>query len=265
MNTTESYLHSLYGAMNLELEKCSETLSTLPEGHLEVQYSKNSVRMYRIHTEHKQGSSGHRIPQRLYDTDFPIAKGIRDRFILRLKKKALSMNLKHLKLLLENYISYDDPTIISQLKEPYKTLPGFEHLLASDHTPVQSENPKYRQYLVHKNSVGELFRSKSEMHISEMLLSMNIPYRYEMKLEINGEIKYPDFVIKRPGSDEKKYIEYFGMLEKNDYEERNFDKINWYLNHGFVPGRNILFLFENTNSGIDLIATQNQIQMLLAA
>ena len=64
---------------------------------------------------------------------------------------------------------------------------------------------------------------------------------------------------------EKKYIEYFGMLEKNDYEERNFDKINWYLNHGFVPGRNILFLFENTNSGIDLIATQNQIQMLLAA
>ena len=221
--------------------------------------------MYWIRTEHKKGLSNHRVVKRLHNSDFSIAKGIRERHICKLRKAVLENNLKYLKPLMENYAPYDDETLLKQITDPYQTLPGFEHLLTPEHVPIQSENPFHPERLIYKNRIGELFRSKAEMNISELLFSLNIPYRYEMKLEIKSDIKYPDFTIKRPGSSEKKYIEYFGMLENEDYEERNFNKINWYLNHGFTQGKDVLFLFENTASGMDMVVIQKQIEMLLSS
>ncbi len=170
MDTTQSYLQSLYADMKFEYDKCKGKLRILPKGYLHVQYAKKGVRMYWSHSDPSEPGN-HYVPDRLSESDFPIIKGIRERLICSLKIKVLKTNLYWLEKLLKHYQPFHDDAIVSQLKEPYKTLPGFEHLLTPEHIPVQSENPIYRQYLIHSNSVGELFRSKSEMHISEMLLS----------------------------------------------------------------------------------------------
>ena len=264
MHFIETYLQNTKEHMQIELEECNNKLSILPKGHLDLQYSKKGTRLYWIKNERVRGSVK-RVPKRLTISDFSIAKGLRDRRFYTLKKHALETNLKWWNHLQNHFIPFDEESLLCKLKEPYKSLPGFEHFLGTEHTAVQSENPSFPQHLIHSNSIGELFRSKSEMHISELLLSMNINYRYEMKLILSGETKYPDFTIKKPGSNERKYIEYFGMLENSDYAKNTLEKINWYLTNGFVPGKNILFLFENTSSGIDLLATQNQIEMLINA
>ena len=133
------------------------------------------------------------------------------------------------------------------------------------HVPTQSENPFYPEHLKFRNSLGEYFRSKSEVLISEILYAMGIPYHYEKHLTIGGETKYPDFTILRGGPRKDKYIEYFGMMDKNDYFIRNKDKINWYLNHQIIPNDRILFLYENTTSGLDTLCVQKQIETFLSA
>ena len=94
---------------------------------------------------------------------------------------------------------------------------------------------------------------------------MGIPYHYEKHLTIDGETKYPDFTILRGGLGKDKYIEYFGMMDKDDYFLHNKEKINWYLNHQIIPGDRILFFYENAKSGLDALLVQKQIITFLSA
>ena len=104
------------------------------------------------------------------------------------------------------------------------------------------------------------------MQISELLLGHGILYRYEMKLEMpTGEIKYPDFTVKKSKLAEKKYIEYFGLIEKEEYASNMVEKIKWYLDRGFIPGKDVLFLYETTASGMDLTTIWGQIYHFLEA
>ena len=41
--------------------------------------------------------------------------------------------------------------------------------------------------------------------------------------------------------------------------------INWYLNHQIIPNDRILFLYENTTSGLDTLYVQKQIETFLSA
>ncbi|MBQ6949288.1 MAG: hypothetical protein IJN41_06335 [Firmicutes bacterium] len=245
----------------MQKEKKQE-LKQLPTGSLSSQKSSKRNRLY---WTHKLGS-GKYAPRKtdpLREEDFHIAQGLRQRRICILQIKAYRNNLKYAKHCLAHLIPTDYASIIKQLKEPYKTLPGFEHLMSPSPQRIQSENPVFREHLIHENSIGQLFRSKSEMHISEILLKLNIPYRYEKKLTISDDTKYPDFVIKHPLTGEKKYIEYFGMTDNEDYQERMIQTINWYLNHQFIPGRTVLFLYENSNAGLKLPIVTKQIRDFL--
>lgn len=259
-----------------QLEKqLTKELKRYPKGSLELQRSGKGIRWYwkcpdkeerrkwgKRNKLHLNGRVSDRV--RLGEEDHAIVTGLRNRRICRSRLKSAEKNKKWVKLLLEHYESSDEKTAIQKLKEPYKSLEGFEHYISQGHVPVQSENPYHRELLIHKNSVGEYFRSKAEMHISELLLSHGIPYRYEMKLEMpDGEKKYPDFVVKKSESGEKKYIEYFGMIDKEDYANSMVEKINWYLSRGFVPGKNVLFLYESSSSGMDLSAILLQINYFL--
>ena len=261
-----------------QLEKqLTKELKRYPKGSLELQRSGKGIRWYwkcpdkeerrkwgKRNKLHLNGRKSDRV--RLGEEDHGIVTGLRNRRICRSRLKSAEKNKKWVKLLLEHYESSDEKTAIQKLKEPYKSLEGFEYYISQGHVPVQSENPYHRELLIHKNSVGEYFRSKAEMHISELLLSHGIPYRYEMKLEMpDGEKKYPDFVVKKSESGEKKYIEYFGMIDKEDYANSMVEKINWYLSRGFVPGKNVLFLYESSSSGMDLSAILMQIYYLLNA
>ena len=54
------------------------------------------------------------------------------------------------------------------------------------------------------------------------------------------------------------------LLKIAEKVERNKEKINWYLNHKILPGERILFLYENSRSGLDFILVRKQIEAFMA-
>lgn len=59
---------------------------------------------------------------------------------------------------------------------------------------MNSCHPEDRKHLYH----GVYYRSKSEAAIAAMLTSYDIPFKYEVRLNLQNRTFYPDFYIKRP-------------------------------------------------------------------
>ena len=105
-------------------------------------------------------------------------------------------------------------------------------------------------FLTAKN---ERVRSKVEINIANMLKMYNVPYRYEYPLELDFEEKRPDFLCLNVRS-RKEYIwEHFGMMDKEDYALRNINKINRYMENGFMPGDNLIMTFETDKTSLSTV------------
>lgn len=101
---------------------------------------------------------------------------------------------------------------------------------------------------------GERVRSKSEKIIADELNRLGIPYHYECPFTINGKTVRPDFYILNIRTRETYIIELLGMLDNPDYARKNVWKINSYTRQGFVPGKNLLILYETSDQPIDMQA-----------
>ena len=82
------------------------------------------------------------------------------------------------------------------------------------------------QVFITKN--GEHVRSKAELIIANMLFDMGLAYRYEAEFRVGNRVYYPDFTIMHPHSCELFYLEYFGMMDDEDYQSSALKKIAAY-------------------------------------
>lgn len=73
--------------------------------------------------------------------------------------------------------------------------------------------------MLHRNSKGDIFRSKSELIISERLITKGIDYVYEEPLKLGKSIRYPGFTIKKDYGDEY-YWEHCGLMNNKEYQKR---------------------------------------------
>lgn len=105
-------------------------------------------------------------------------------------------------------------------------------------------NPYCPEEKTHDSPTGRYFRSKSEVFIDIELASLHIPNRYECKLLINGEAKYPDFTILKASTGELRYWEHFGRMDDPDYARKTHRKIDEYISVGLYPGENLICTFE---------------------
>lgn len=108
--------------------------------------------------------------------------------------------------------------------------------------------------LVHRNSKGEIFRSKSELIISERLIAKGVSYEYEKPLKLCDSIRYPDFTIEDDYGDIY-YWEHCGLMNNEKYKKRWEEKLKLYRNNGIYPteeGGNLIVTFEDGTNGIDV-------------
>ena len=99
---------------------------------------------------------------------------------------------------------------------------------------------KYKEILFEKNLIhcasdGKFLRSKSEVIIYELLLKNDLEPEYEYKLEIDGQIKRPDFYIVDDDSGIDYYWEHLGMLNDSDYAQKWNEKLDWYKSKNILP------------------------------
>ena len=80
---------------------------------------------------------------------------------------------------------------------------------------------------------------------------MDIPYRYEAPLFLEGNIVYPDFTILRPADNKLIYWEHMGMLDDFDYAQKASMKLMQYFQCNIRPYDNLITTYDD-NGTLDM-------------
>ena len=109
----------------------------------------------------------------------------------------------------------------------------------------------HKESLKFKSISGNMLRSKSELLIDQALFHNNFLYQYECPITLNSITLHPDFSIIRQ-SDSKLIIwEHFGMMDNQSYAQNAMQKLNIYIQNGFIPNINLITTYETSNSPLD--------------
>ncbi len=254
MSKTLHYMTLLKERLERTLSYNLEQLDLLPEGTLVTKKSKGHHYLYWVHASEE--APGTRKSTRLKEADRPLVNKLRRQRIMRLQISRLRHNIKVITRFLKSYRPWDESSCLRELSPAYN-----ENLSYQGFDPP-SKNTSHPETLVHRNSVGEVYRSRIEAQISEILRSKGLQYDYDTLLKLETQTWSPDFRITHPETGEFIYLEYFGKMTEDDYAQHNLEKIQDYLRSGYVYGKNLMFIFENT-SGIDLEAISRTIDMLI--
>lgn len=116
-----------------------------------------------------------------------------------------------------------------------------------------SQNPMYRNNLIHKTIRGEFVRSKSEVIIANALHNAKVDYYYEHRLYVpnGGRSFYPDFIIKNSIQGQVIYWEHCGMMNDENYAVRWYARKKELEDMGIVENRNLIVTFDGFNKEID--------------
>ncbi len=107
---------------------------------------------------------------------------------------------------------------------------------------------------------GDMVRSKSEKILSDYFYNSNIHYSYEPKFILkNGKAVYPDFVLLNIRKNKAIYWEHLGLIEKDDYASKNFQKLLDYGDNGLIIGENLILTMESSELPLNI----NQIEKLV--
>ena len=114
---------------------------------------------------------------------------------------------------------------------------------------------------------GERVRSKSEKIIADELYRYDIPYKYEMPIELVSWNKkmmiYPDFTALNKRTGKIWYIEHFGMMDDEKYYENTLYKLDTYEKNNILLGRDLLVFHETSTNPINTKVIEKYIKEYL--
>jgi hypothetical protein len=116
-----------------------------------------------------------------------------------------------------------------------RTTRMFKLLIGQDAGDIGVKGPYRPEGLIHRTADGTSVRSKSEVIVYDILVSLGLSVQYEQKLTAsNGDEKnfrLPDFTIHHQGR--AWYWEHLGMLDKASYKQDWDLKKEWYRDNGY--------------------------------
>jgi len=162
-------------------------------------------------------------------------------------KKQLSNNISHLSKSVEKFDTRTPAAIIESFTQSYQDLPAdyFHHSSIKEwlEFPYKKNTHEFASGQFFSDR-GVPFRSKSELLIANQLEKYKIPYHYDVEFMIEGQKKYPDFLIKSPYTGRTIIWEHFGALHIPEYANTMNEKMDFYQSKGYVPFDNLIYTFE---------------------
>ena len=240
-----------------KLQHIEKRKNELPEGKLIC----SRVGQY-YKWERSDGKNKTYIPKK----DRSLAEKLAEKKYLSALQNDLNHEMYAIDLYLKQYSNYN-----SKVDQLLSESPEVEKLLSPCFSPLSIEleewkkapyetNPKNPEHLTHKVGTNEFVRSKSEAMIAKVLRQYNVPYKYEMKLELDSISIYPDFTIRHPKTGDVYYWEHFGLLDKSDYVRNMHHKLQTFTSHNIMPGINLITTFENNETPLNF----EMIEMLVS-
>ena len=116
---------------------------------------------------------------------------------------------------------------------------------------MPNDNPVY--------SGDDVLKSKNEQFGKRFFKEMGIPYKYEVKLDVDNPDGFvPDFLLSFYEIDRCVYAEICGMNDKSDYSVTTSRKINFYSRNHDRPGREMIyaFMYDKNNFDEEYFASQ---------
>lgn len=240
-----------------------KSLAEAPEGTLRIAHNGN--RMQYFHRENTQETGGTYIPKEKLSLTRALAQKDYD---TRLLKQA-NDNLLSINHLLTEFSDTSLTDIFEDLNKYRKELVMPRVFTVEEYVKEWLEEPYVRNGFSDKDPYfftrrGERVRSKAEVIIADMLVDMQVPYKYEYPVLMkDGEVCYPDFTILLPHSKEIKYLEHCGMMDDEKYLDRFFNKLSIYNRNGIVLGRNLFMTFESKKHVLDMRELKRVIESII--
>lgn len=180
----------------------------------------------------------------------------------------LHEDLLHEKMAIEFYIRHhkegNADKMLTQMSEYQELLKPYFKVLSEELYEWQNSpynhSLKYPEQLKHKTAAGNIVRSKSEVLIDMALYKHKIPFQYEAPLCLGDEIFYPDFTIRHPYTGKVFYWEHFGKMDDSKYANNTASKLRFYINHGIVPGGQLIATYETLEKPLSLETVENVIK-----
>lgn len=183
---------------------------------------------------------------------------------------------KRIKKLIELQDIYEN----EELEQEYRRLhPARKHLIEPLVKPIENiiedfENIEYTGKIFAEDdkteyytAKGERVRSKSEKIIADELYRYNIPYKYEMPIQLrvgNRLIQfYPDFTAINKRTGKRWVIEHFGMMDKMSYYENALQKLDIYEKNNMLVGVDLIILHETSAIPLNINSLRKYIERYL--
>ena len=234
----KQWLESLIGKKEAEL-------STAPEGHLRVLDRKTYAEYY--WRTKASDPNGKFLPKKKWNIARGLAQKDYDSKLVSTAKKELKLITKYLDFAEANDMSkvFDDlSNKRKELVKPFR-LPDEDYIkiwTERDYDRMGFENDSAEYY----SNNGIRVRSKSEIIIANMLEKYNVPFRYEYPLKLNRKWTVrPDFTCLNVRTRQEFIWEHFGMMDDEEYANKNITKISNYEEGGYLSGRNLIMTFES--------------------
>ena len=248
-------------SLERRISQCKAELARLPKGNLIAHSRTIKGKKYiqweweseENHKEYDVNGPADSKKERLYISKKNI--GFARMLARRMYLKRLIRDTENELKCVSYYVKHRTPPRHLELlspKSPYSTLLVDKDLLDWENQPYP-KSQKYPEGLKIKAPKGEYVRSKSEAMIAQALFDNNIPYRYEnLHMIYDWEIA-TDFTVLHPKTHEIILWEHFGKVDDPKYQHKITSKLLRYFKAGYLPGKNLIITFEDTNNPISYI------------
>ena len=263
IHTLKDYVDERLRNLESIISEKKNSISKAPKGC--IRYSKNKGRWQYYWRKNKKDKDGTYLRKAQMPVIRLLAQKYYDSEILRCSQRKLRIILS-LRKLYENHfledVSNDLPEALRNLIVP---IDGQAKLSTSEWMN-SSYVPKdfYEDTPFYLTDKGEKVRSKSEVLIANLLNRMDILYKYEKPLFLNGiGTVYPDFTIFDQKNLQEIYLEHFGLLDDHDYREKALYKMSCYKMNGYYPGNRLIITYETAKHPLNVALIEQELRYVL--
>lgn len=190
-----------------------------------------------------------------------IVKSIKEERFLALSLQTIENNIEIAERFLNSYKGTSIDEINNMLPKSYR-LSAINNCYQSDFAKEwkeKAEAHKSKFPIIHPERLtqptidGKMVRSKSEAMIYNQLTVDGYTFVYELPIEVNGRILYPDFAILSE-IDYKTVIliEHQGMMDDFQYRTNAENREYIYWKNDYLPGRDVFFTYDDMHGRLDI-------------
>lgn len=191
------------------------------------------------------------------------------------KMKILGDNISAIETALLKIKDYDYDSVFAAIPKVYAKAMNVVKSHGKPKGVIQSENPYKRDELSMVASNGLIVRTREELIIAELLISLDVPFRYEKALTMKETVtmsdgtvithevtKYPDFTIFFADGTAF-YWEHCGRLDLEKYRKTFMEKLALYTENGIFAPAHLLITTSGKGESINMPAMKELVMKMI--